>query len=163
MVRLIKRYESRKLYDTEESRYVALEEIAGWIRAGQEVRVVDNGSSDDVTTATLTQLILEEGRSGRSTLPSELLHELVRFGERAISSGVGHVQGGVDRIVTASIDRLGPVRRAREEMLRLRSRLEELEESLTEFEAGGASEAAVSSPKAKPRKKAKKKSAAKSS
>jgi len=163
MVRLIKRYESRKLYDTEESRYVSLEEIAGWVRAGQEVRVVDNGSSDDVTTATLTQLILEEGRSGRSTLPSELLHELVRFGERAISSGVGHVQGGVDRIVTASIDRLGPVRRAREEMLRLRSRLEELEDSLSEFESENGEEELASKPKPKPRRKVQKKAAAKTS
>ena len=45
MVRLIKRYESRKLYDTEESRYVSLDEIAAWIRQGQEVRVVDNATS----------------------------------------------------------------------------------------------------------------------
>lgn len=135
MIRLIKRYESRKLYDTEESRYVSLEEIASWIRHGQEVRVVDNASGSDVTSQTLTQIILDEGRRGTSSLPSELLHDLVRVGERAVHSGVEHAKSGVDRLVQASIDRLGPVRRAREEMSALRTRLEQLESSLAALEA----------------------------
>lgn len=135
MIRLIKRYESRKLYDTEESRYVSLEEIAGWVRQGQEVRVLDNATAGDVTSQTLTQIILDEGRRGTSSLPSELLHELVRLGERAVHNGVEQVQQGVDRLVQASIDRLGPVRRAREEMSGLRSRLEQLEESLAALDS----------------------------
>jgi polyhydroxyalkanoate synthesis repressor PhaR len=135
MIRLIKRYESRKLYDTEESRYVSLEEIAGWIRQGQAVRVIDNATSGDVTSQTLTQIILDEGRRGTSSLPSELLHELVRLGERAVHSGVEQVQHGVDRLVQASIDRLAPVRRAREEMSSLRSRLEQLEDSLAALDS----------------------------
>ena len=134
MIRLIKRYESRKLYDTEESRYVSLEDIAAWVRAGQEVKVVDNGTSEDVTAQTLTQIILDEGKKGTSLLPSELLHELVRVGERAVSSGVEQLQHGVDRVLKASMDRLGPVRRAREEMSQLRERLEELESSLEALE-----------------------------
>jgi polyhydroxyalkanoate synthesis repressor PhaR len=134
MVRLIKRYESRKLYDTEESRYVSLEDIATWVRTGQEVKVIDNASSDDVTQQTLTQIILEEGRKGTSFLPSELLHELVRMGERAVSSGVEQIQHGVDRMLKAGIDRLSPVRKAREEMALLRLRLEELEGSLAALE-----------------------------
>lgn len=134
MIRLIKRYESRKLYDTEESRYVSLEEISQWIRDGQEVRVVDNATGKDVTSQTLTQIILEEGRRGTSFLPSELLHELVRLGEKAVESGVEQVQHGVDRLVQASVDRLAPVRRAREEMSRLRSQLERLEGSLSRLE-----------------------------
>ncbi len=135
MIRLIKRYESRKLYDTEESRYVSLEEIAGWVRLGQEVRVLDNATSGDVTSQTLTQIILDEGRRGTSSLPSELLHELVRLGERAVHSGVEQVQHGVDRLVQASIDRLAPVRRAREEMSGLRTRLEQLEASLAALDS----------------------------
>jgi len=143
MIRLIKRYESRKLYDTEESRYVSLEEIAGWVRGGQEIQVVDNATAADVTSQTLTQIILEEGRRGTSFLPSDLLHELVRVGERAVSSGVEHVQHGVDRLVQASMDRLGPLRRAREEMARLKTQLEELEASLSALatEGGGEGEA----------------------
>jgi polyhydroxyalkanoate synthesis repressor PhaR len=135
MIRLIKRYESRKLYDTEESRYVSLEEIAGWIRQGQEVRVVDNATASDVTSQTLTQIILEEGRRGTAALPSDLLHDLVRLGERAVHTGMEQAKSGVDRLVQASIDRLGPVRRAREEMSSLRSRLEQLETSLSELES----------------------------
>jgi polyhydroxyalkanoate synthesis repressor PhaR len=132
MIRLIKRYESRKLYDTEESRYVSLDEIATWVRTGQEVRVMDNATNNDVTSQTLTQIILDEGRKGTSFIPSELLHDLVRLGERAVSTGMEQVQHGVDRL----IDRLGPVRKAREEMQSLRTRLEELEVSLADLERG---------------------------
>jgi polyhydroxyalkanoate synthesis repressor PhaR len=137
MIRIVKRYESRKLYDTEESRYVSLDEIAIWVRAGQEVQVVDNSTSQDVTAQTLAQIILEEGRNGRSRIPADVLRDLVRFGERTLTSGVEHVQQSMDKMVKASIDRLGPVRQAREEMTRLRSRLEELEESLADLEASG--------------------------
>ncbi|MDH3404162.1 MAG: hypothetical protein OES32_13180 [Acidobacteriota bacterium] len=140
MVRLIKRYESRKLYDTEESRYVSLDEIAAWVRADQEVRVIDNATSEDVTAQTLTQVILDEGRNGRS-LPTELLHDLVRFGARAITSGVEQVQHGVDSFVRSSIDRITPVREAREEMTVLRGRLEELERSLRRLETESAAPA----------------------
>jgi BMFP domain-containing protein YqiC len=65
---------------------------------------------------------------------SELLHDLVRMGERAVNSGLEQVQHGVDRLVQVSMDRLAPVRRAREEMSSLRARLEQLETSLAELE-----------------------------
>ncbi len=64
MYRLIKRYESRKLYDTEESRYVSLDELAEWIRTGKDVKVIDNATGADVTAQMLTQIILDEGRRG---------------------------------------------------------------------------------------------------
>jgi len=134
MQRLIKRYESRKLYDTEESRYVSLEEMAEWIRGGHEVKVVDNASGADVTAQMLTQIILDEGRKGTAFLPSELLHELVRAGQKAVETGVEQVQNRMDRFLQSSIDRLAPVRKAREEMDRLRERLEQLEGSLTHLE-----------------------------
>ncbi|MCH9650033.1 MAG: polyhydroxyalkanoate synthesis regulator DNA-binding domain-containing protein [Deltaproteobacteria bacterium] len=137
MVRVIKRYESRKLYDTEESRYVSLEDIAAWVREGQEVKVIDNASSADVTAQTLTQVILDEGRRGTRFLPSELLHDLVRVGEQALTNSVEQVQHGMDRLVRASVDRLGPVRRVREEMNNLKSRLEKLEGSLSDLEDDG--------------------------
>ena len=134
MIRVIKRYESRKLYDTEESRYVSLEDIARWVRDGQEVKVIDNATASDVSAQILTQIILDEGKRGTSFLPTELLHELVRAGERAVASGVERVQGKVDRLVQASIDRLGPVKQAREEMSHLRDRLSELEKTLSALE-----------------------------
>ncbi len=134
MIRLIKRYGSRKLYDTEESRYVSLEEIGRWVRAGQEIRVVDNDSSEDVTAQTLTQVILDEGKRGTSFPPSEILHMLIRRGGELVSTGVGQLQSGVDRLLQASVDRLGPVREVREETALLRKRLEELEDSLARLE-----------------------------
>ncbi len=134
MIRVIKRYESRKLYDTEESRYVAFEDVARWVRDGQQVQVLDNATEADVTAQVLTQIILDEGKRGASLLPSELLHDLVRAGQKAVSSGVEQVQERVERVVQASIDRLGPVRRARQEMNQLRSRLSELETTLSRLE-----------------------------
>lgn len=157
MIRLIKRYGSRKLYDTEESRYVSLEELAGWIRHGQEIRVIDNKTGDDVTSQTLTQIISEEGRRGTALLPNDLLHELIRLGEEAVTSSVGHVQTKVDQFVKASIDRLAPVRKARDEMERLKERLAELESALAELEqeqpAGAGSSKATRKPAAKTAKK----------
>ena len=134
MVRLIKRYGSRKLYDTEESRYVSLEEVAAFVRAGQDVRVVDNATDENVTTPTLAQIILDEGRRGRRSLPSDLLHELVRLGGRRVRQGVGHVQDGASTLLQTALERLTPVREAREELDRLRLRLRELEGILRRYE-----------------------------
>jgi len=130
VIRLIKRYGSRKLYDTEESRYVSLDDIAGWVREGQEIRVVDNATSDDVTAQTLSQVILEQSRRGEDVPPSELLHELIRRGSDLVTSGV-------DRVLQAGLDRLAPVRAAREETALLRRRLEELEATLSSLERRG--------------------------
>lgn len=137
MIRVIKRYESRKLYDTEESRYISLEDIARWVRDGQEIQVIDNASAEDVSPQILTQIILDEGKRGTSFLPTDLLHELVRAGEKAVATGVEQVQDRVDRLVQRSIDRLAPVRRAREEMSQLRERLTQLESTLVELESEG--------------------------
>ena len=136
MVRLIKRYGggSRKLYDTEESRYVSLDEIALWIRDGQELRVVDSGSHEDVTAQTLAQIIYEDHKRGVSFLPSEFLHDVIRRGGRAIQEGVETVQSGVDRLVRASVEKITPVTGMQEELDLLRVRLAELEASLGELE-----------------------------
>jgi len=138
VIRLIKRYGSRKLYDTEESRYVSLEEIGDWVRRGQQVKVVDNTSGDDVTAQTLALVIVEEGRRGSSFFTSDLLHDLIRRGERVFSTGVEQLQSGVDRALRASIDRIPPLRQVREETAQLRERLEALEASLADIEADDA-------------------------
>src|SRR5947199_7664195 len=81
MAYVIKRYSNRKLYDTQESRYVTLEEIEEMIRAGREVTVVDAASGEDLTSVTLTQIILENERNHRANLPSAFLHQLIKHGE----------------------------------------------------------------------------------
>ena len=58
--RLIKRYANRKLYDTRESRYVTLQEIAEMVREAQDVKIIDNKSKEDLTRVTLAQIIYEE-------------------------------------------------------------------------------------------------------
>ena len=144
MPRLIKRYGSRKLYDTRDSRYVSLDELAGWVREGQQLQVVDNRSGDDVTAAILTQIISEEGRRGDSLLSSGFLHNLVRFGETTLKAGeeavetrIKQARDGAGALVQKSLDKLKPtgsLGEMRDEMTRLRERLEALESSLDEFD-----------------------------
>jgi polyhydroxyalkanoate synthesis repressor PhaR len=134
VIRLIKRYGSRKLYDTEESRYVSLDEIASWVRTGQQIQVVDNQNGDDVTAHTLTQVILENGKRGGSAFSADFLHDLIRRGEQVVSSGVESIQSGVDRLIQASVDRVPPLRALRDETRELRKRLELLESQIAEIE-----------------------------
>ncbi|EYD71202.1 polyhydroxyalkanoate synthesis repressor PhaR [Limimaricola hongkongensis] len=75
---LIKRYASRRLYNTETSDYVTLEDIAGFIRAGREVQIVDLKSGDDLTRQYLLQIIAEHESRGESVLPVDVLTDLVR-------------------------------------------------------------------------------------
>jgi polyhydroxyalkanoate synthesis repressor PhaR len=81
MAYVIKRYSNRKLYDTQESRYVTLEEIEEMIRGGREISVVDASTGEDLTSVTLTQIILEHERAHRGTLPTNFLHQLIKHGE----------------------------------------------------------------------------------
>jgi polyhydroxyalkanoate synthesis repressor PhaR len=93
--RTIKRYVNRKLYDTVESRYVTLDEIAHMIKVGDDVQVVEERTDRDLTAVTLLQIILEEQRRSSKVSP-QLLCELIRSGtceaqrggERASSQGL---------------------------------------------------------------------------
>lgn len=123
------------------------------------MRVLDNATAEDVTAQILTQIIHDEGKRGKSLLPNELLHDLVRMGEQAVTTGVEQVQGTVDRLVQASIDRFGPVRRAREEMSHLRDRLGKLERTLEALESS--TEPEVPAKKTAAKKTVAKKTAAK--
>jgi polyhydroxyalkanoate synthesis repressor PhaR len=75
---LIKRYASRRLYNTEASDYVTLDDIAGFIRAGREVKIVDLKSGDDLTRQYLLQIIAEHESRGENVLPISVLTDLVR-------------------------------------------------------------------------------------
>ena len=75
---LIKRYASRRLYNTETSDYVTLEDIAGFIRDGRDVQIVDLKSGDDLTRQYLLQIIAEHESRGENVLPLEVLTDLVR-------------------------------------------------------------------------------------
>jgi polyhydroxyalkanoate synthesis repressor PhaR len=75
---LIKRYASRRLYNTETSDYVTLEDIAGFIRDGREIQIVDLKSGDDLTRQYLLQIVAEHESRGESVLPVDVLTDLVR-------------------------------------------------------------------------------------
>lgn len=75
---LIKRYASRRLYNTETSDYVTLEDIARLIREGREVQIVDLKSGDDLTRQYLLQIIAEHESRGENVLPLDVLTDLVR-------------------------------------------------------------------------------------
>ncbi len=75
---LIKRYASRRLYNTETSDYVTLEDIAGFIRDGREVQIVDLKTGDDLTRQYLLQIIAEHESRGENVLPVTVLNDLVR-------------------------------------------------------------------------------------
>ena len=84
--KVIKRYGNRKLYDTEQSSYVVLNDIAKMIRNEEEVRVIDNETKDDITSATLTQIIFgAEKKSPRST-PLSVLKSIIKKGDGSFSN-----------------------------------------------------------------------------
>ena len=75
--KVIKRYTNRKLYDTVESRYVTLPQIAEYVRQGEDVRIIDNTTKEDLTRMTLAQILYEEERKQSSTLPLTTLKDLL--------------------------------------------------------------------------------------
>jgi len=75
---LIKRYASRRLYNTETSDYVTLEDIASFIRDGRDVQIVDLKSGDDLTRQYLLQIVADHESRGENVLPLEVLTDLVR-------------------------------------------------------------------------------------
>jgi len=96
---LIKRYASRRLYNTETSDYVTLDDIAKFIRAGREVQIIDLKSGDDLTRQYLLQIIAEHESQGQSVLPINVLTDLVR-------SYTTEVQSVVPQFLAMSFDML---------------------------------------------------------
>ena len=92
---LIKRYPNRKLYDTDSKSYITLEGVAELIRNGEDVQVIDHATGEDLTTLTLTQIILEEEKRQAGFLPRNVLSSLVRAG--------GETVGGVQRALASSL------------------------------------------------------------
>jgi polyhydroxyalkanoate synthesis repressor PhaR len=75
--RVIKRYSNRKLYDTKDSRYVTLLQIAEMVRNGEEVQIIDNNSKEDLTEVTLAQIIYEEKKANSRAVPLQTLKDLI--------------------------------------------------------------------------------------
>ena len=77
-VKTIKRYANRKLYDTVNSSYVTLDDIAEMVKQGEDLRIIDNRTGEDLTSLTLAQIILEEEKKRKPILPKSVLHDIIR-------------------------------------------------------------------------------------
>jgi polyhydroxyalkanoate synthesis repressor PhaR len=84
--KIIKRYQNRKLYDTQQSCYVTLDDIAKMIRTSEDVMVIDNKTKNDITAATLTQIIFEAEKKASQYAPLFTLREIIQNGNGSISS-----------------------------------------------------------------------------
>ena len=78
---VIKRYGNRRLYNTETRSYVNYEELAKLVRDGQDIKVIDSTTKEEVTKAVLIQMILEEEKNKKTILPTEFLFQLLRSRE----------------------------------------------------------------------------------
>ncbi len=84
---LIRKYENRRLYDTANSRYVNLEDIAAMVREGVEIQVIDNATGEDLTRIVLTQIIVEHAKAPDSGFPLDMLRQMVVASGRASHEG----------------------------------------------------------------------------
>ena len=83
-IRIIKKYQNRKLYDTKDSCYITLDEIAKLIKRGEDVTVIDNKSKNDVTSIILTQILVDQEKSQKSILPLTMLKNIIRDGRGSL-------------------------------------------------------------------------------
>jgi polyhydroxyalkanoate synthesis repressor PhaR len=97
--RVIKRYSNRKLYDTKDSRYVTLLQIAEMVRTGEEVQIIDNNSKEDLTEVTLAQIIYEEQKQKASSrnVPLQTLKELIHQRTEKVLSDLR--EGPIGRLI----------------------------------------------------------------
>ena len=98
-VRIIKRYANRKLYDTQHSRYVTLDQISEMIRNGDDVKIIDNKTKEDLTSVTLAQIIFEEEKKQRSFLPLQAMRNIIQNGGESFAQLVNEAQRRVTSIL----------------------------------------------------------------
>src|SRR4249920_2646778 len=95
--RVVKRYSNRKLYDTKDSRYVTLLQIAEMVRGGEEVQIIDNNSKEDLTEVTLAQIIYEEKKANSRAVPLQTLKDLIHTRTEKVLSDLR--EGPIGRLI----------------------------------------------------------------
>lgn len=105
--RVIKRYSNRKLYDTKDSRYVTLLQIAEMVRGDEEVQIIDNNTKEDLTEVTLAQIIYEEQKANSKSVPLQTLKELLS----------GLREGPIGKLIPGTRGEEGPVEGSEEETM----------------------------------------------
>src|ERR1700730_7169399 len=132
--RIIKRYSNRKLYDTKDSRYVTLLQIAEMVRGGEEVQIIDNNTKDDLTEITLAQIIYEEQKAHSRSVPLQTLKELIHtrtekvlenLREGPIGRLIPGVKGSEEKVEVMSKDKPTLVDQAKEKLEEVQHQLDE--------------------------------------
>lgn len=119
---LIKRYANRKLYNTDTSRYITLKGVAELVEAGDDVRVIDNETGEDITSITLSQILVDNERSNRA-VPKTLLSDLIQRSGDALygalkksvgeaSDGIGELQKNVRKAIRSREEEASRIREA---------------------------------------------------
>lgn len=116
MTKIIKRYSNRKLYDTERSTYITLDEIQEMVKNGEDIRIIDNKSKEDLTNVTLAQIIFEQEKSHKRLLPLSALRSIIQSGEDFVQARIGE-----------------PVTQFRDEVKRKADVLEEGQKAIRDF------------------------------
>jgi polyhydroxyalkanoate synthesis repressor PhaR len=100
--RIIKRYSNRKLYDTQESRYITIAQIGEFVKRGEEVCVIDNASKDDLTEVILAQVLVEE-QKGKKSVPIQALRDLLHERTEGVLTSLR--EGPIGRLIPTKRDK----------------------------------------------------------
>jgi polyhydroxyalkanoate synthesis repressor PhaR len=136
--KVIKRYTNRKLYDTVESRYVTLDEIAQMVKAGAEVQIIDNRTKEDLTSVTLAQIIFEEEKK-TSKMSLDTLRDLIRHGgevaQRLVEGTQAELRGRVEAVRAAAEQRVQTLRvKSQQTSDRAREMVQSSQETMAAFQ-----------------------------
>lgn len=143
---IIKRYQNRKLYDTTQSCYITLEDLAEMIKNGDDIVVIDNKTGKDITSATLTQLIFmmslrETEKKTKSPLPITTLKDIIRtsggsishFFKNSVKTGareIAHVKDEIQR----RFESVTGISDLHQEISRLEQQVQVLQKKLEKYE-----------------------------
>jgi polyhydroxyalkanoate synthesis repressor PhaR len=137
-LRIIKRYSNRKLYDTKDSRYVTLLQIAEMVRGGEEVQIIDNNTKDDLTEVTLAQIIYEEQKAHSRSVPLQTLKELIHARTEKVLADlregpIGRLIPGVKPADEKTPEAVAPVKEVKPTLVdQAKEKLEEVQHQLDE-------------------------------
>jgi polyhydroxyalkanoate synthesis repressor PhaR len=131
--RIIKRYSNRKLYDTKDSRYVTLLQIAEMVRAGEEVQIIDNNTKDDLTEVTLAQIIYEEQKARSRSVPLQTLKEILHQRTEKVLSDLR--EGPIGRLIPGARAEGAPAEKeAKPEPVRTPSLVDQAKEKFEDWQ-----------------------------
>lgn len=142
-MKVIKRYQNRKLYDTQDSCYVTLEDIRDMIKEGADVQIVDNATKEDMTSVTFAQIIFEEEKKQKGVLPINTLKQIIQTGggilkefvQRSWESGkkeIEQVKSFVDKQILPTVESAKNLPAVAQEIRHLKAKIEQLEKKLKE-------------------------------